>query len=95
VHYERHVFAVDILRCPCGGERKIIAALTRSHSPEALRRYLEHIGQPADPPPSSPARAPPQAELSFAASADADTGYSSNPGHAVDAMPDWDAHIAD
>lgn len=49
----RQVFAVDVLRCPCGGERNVIAALTRNHSPEALRRYLEHMGEPVDPPPSS------------------------------------------
>ena len=42
----RQVFAVDVRRCHCGGERTIIAALTRNHSPEALRRYLEHIGDP-------------------------------------------------
>lgn len=92
------VFAVDVLRCPCGGERKVIAALTRRQSPDALRRYLEHIGEPAVPPPSSSARAPPQAELSFGAPADAataDTADTADPRDSMDPMPDWDAHFAD
>jgi len=89
------VFAVDVLRCPCGGERKVIAALTRRQSPDALRRYLEHIGEPADPPPSSPARTPPQTELAFGAPADAATGNTADPRDSMDPMPDWDALFAD
>ena len=95
MHYEKHSFAVDVLRCHCGGERKIIAALTRNHSPEALHRYLEHLGEPVDPPPTAPARAPPQTELALGpAHADTDR-HTADSGDAVDAMPDWDAHIAD
>jgi hypothetical protein len=92
----RQVFAIDILRCHCGGARKVIAALTRRQSPDALRRYLEHLGEPADPPPTAPARAPPQTELAFPAShqASGHTAETVDP-DAVDAMPDWDAHIAD
>ncbi len=59
----RQVFAIDVLQCSCGGERKVIAALTRNDSPNALRRYLEHVGEPADPPPTAPARAPPQMDF--------------------------------
>ncbi len=51
------ICTVDISRCHCGGERKVIAALTRGQSPDALRRYLDHMGEPADPLPISPARA--------------------------------------
>ena len=89
------VFAVDVLRCHCGGNRKVIAALTRSQSPDALRRYLDHIGEPADPPPSAPARAPPQIELPLADIARADPGNLADPADAINPMPKWDAYIAD
>ncbi len=87
----RQVFAVDILRCHCGGERKVIAALTRGQSSDALRRYLEHIAEPVDPLPISPARAPPQTVLPLGdpAAASADSS------DAVDPMPNWDAYFAD
>ena len=94
MHYERHVFAIDVLRCPCGGERKVIAALTRNDSPNALRRYLKHLGEPADPPPTAPARAPPQTEFEFGAPTP-DTGSQADPTVGVDPIPDWDAHFAD
>ena len=90
----RQVFAVDVLRCPCGGERKLIAALTRNQSPDALRRYLEHIGEPADPLPCAPARAPPQTELPLGEPADA-LERAADPPDAVDPMPNWDAYITD
>jgi hypothetical protein len=75
--------------------RKVIAALTRTQSPDALRRYLDHMGEPVDPPPSSPARAPRQTELGFGAPGDVDTAFTAIAADAVDAMPDRDAHIAD
>jgi len=90
----RQVFAVDVLRCHCGGERKVVAALTRGQSPDALRRYLVHIGEPVDPLPSAPARAPPQTELPLGPPAETDI-ETAVPPDAVDAMPDRDAHIAD
>ena len=43
---------------------RIIASLTDSAS---IRRYLEGVGLPADPPRIAPARPPPQHELDFAA----------------------------
>lgn len=64
-------------------------------SPDALRRYLEHLGEPADPPPTSPARAPPQTEFGFGAPADPDPQTAAPSQDAMDVMPDWDAHIAD
>jgi len=39
---------------------KIIAFVTER---ESVRSILEHVGEPADPPPVSPARGPPQGEL--------------------------------
>ena len=90
----RQVFAVDILRCHCGGERKVIAALTRGQSPDALRRYLEHIAEPVDPLPISPARAPPQTELALGEPTDA-LEVPAHPPDAVDPMPNWDAYFAD
>jgi hypothetical protein len=49
------------LLCPrCGEPMKIIAFITERDS---LRPLLENVGQDADPPPLSPARGPPQAEL--------------------------------
>ena len=50
----------------------------RHYSPNALRRYLEHLGEPADPPPTAPARAPPQTEFEFGAPAP-DIGSQADP----------------
>ena len=47
------VFKVDITRCPCGGDLRTVAAIC---DPDEARRYLRHVGLPADP----PARAPPR-----------------------------------
>ena len=90
----RQVFAIDVLQCSCGGERKIIAVLTRNDSPNALRRYLDHLGEPSDPPPTAPARAPPQTEFEFGAPAP-DIGSQADPTVGVDPIPDGDAHFAD
>jgi hypothetical protein len=65
----RRVFATDVLACPCGGRRRIIAALTRAQSPDALANYLRHIGEATEPLPTAPARAPPQTELLWPAAA--------------------------
>ncbi len=55
------VFSIDVSECPdCGGQLKIIAALTDSAS---IRSYLEGVGLPARPPPITPARPSPQHEL--------------------------------
>ena len=59
------IFQFDVTVCPaCGGQMKIIAALTDSHS---IRTYLTGVGRPADPPVICPAGPPPQQELEFAA----------------------------
>ena len=55
------VFAVDVLTCAhCGGERRIVAAITE---PDVAARILTHLDLPTDVPKLAPARAPPQTEL--------------------------------
>ena len=56
---------IDISVCTaCGGRMRIIATLTETAS---IRRYLEGVGLPAEPPLIAPARPPPQQSLDFAA----------------------------
>ncbi len=60
----KRVFLVDVLICEqCGGTRKLLTFLTE---PRAVRRILEHLGLPADPPPVAKARPPPDPALPFA-----------------------------
>jgi len=57
------VFSIDVLACSrCNGPLKIIAAIT---DPGALRRILDHLGLPTDPPQPHPARPPPVSDLGF------------------------------
>ena len=59
------VFDLDGTLSPaCGGRMRIIATLTEAAS---IRRYLEGVGLPAEPPLIAPARPPPQQSLDFAA----------------------------
>jgi hypothetical protein len=52
------------LLCPrCGQPTRLIAFIL---DPPQVERILTHIGEPTIPPAVLPARAPPQAELSFA-----------------------------
>jgi hypothetical protein len=61
----KRVFMTDALTCPkCNGRMKILAAITK---PEAIRRILDHLGIPSEPPRRTAARPPPQAELSGSA----------------------------
>jgi hypothetical protein len=51
------------LLCPkCGQPMKTISFITE---PEPINKILRHIGEPTEPPPISPARAPPQCDLGF------------------------------
>lgn len=53
----RRTFDVDVLTCPwCAGPRKLIALIQK---PEAIRKILEHLGLPSQPPGISPPRPPP------------------------------------
>jgi hypothetical protein len=50
-------FAADVQQCPgCGGRMKLKRLLM---APESIRRFLRHLGEPAEPPPRAPARDPP------------------------------------
>ena len=49
------VFKVDVGRCQCGGELRVIAAIC---NPDEARRYLRYAGRAGEP----PARAPPRCE---------------------------------
>jgi hypothetical protein len=54
------IYQVLPLLCPeCGGEMQLIACITE---PAPVQRILLHIGEPAAPPPISPARSPPVTE---------------------------------
>ena len=55
----KRVFLVDVLACPCGGRRKVLAAI---HDPDSIRRVLEALGLSSDVPELAPARGPPGAE---------------------------------
>ena len=58
----KRVFMTDALTCPkCQGRMKILAAITK---PDAIRKILDHLGIPSEPPRCTAARSPPQAELS-------------------------------
>lgn len=51
----KRTFEVDVLRCECGGERRVIACITE---PTAVRAILEHLGLWSEPAVSVPSRAP-------------------------------------
>jgi len=53
----RRTFAIDLETCDhCGGRTKVIALV---RDPDGIARCLRHLGEPTEPPPLSPARAPP------------------------------------
>ena len=54
----RRVYAVDVLRCDrCGGRMRVLAFIRTA---AVVRRILEHLGLPAQPPRTAPARASPE-----------------------------------
>ena len=59
----RRVFATDVLECPCGGRRTVLAVIT---DPVIARTVLVALGQPVDWATFAPARAPPQIDFDFA-----------------------------
>ena len=59
----KRVFQIDLTVCPdCGGAVKLVAAIVDRR---IVRKILEDVGLPADPPPVTPARAPPMEAMSF------------------------------
>lgn len=54
----RRVFLIDVLLgANCGSRRTLLAAI---HEPDGIRRILDQLGLPADPPELARARSPPE-----------------------------------
>ena len=51
----KRVYFADVLACPCGGRRRILAHVTE---PETIVEILEHLGLPTEAPPMARARYP-------------------------------------
>jgi len=51
----RRTYLEDVLACPCGGRRYILADITE---PEVVLAILQHLGLPTEPPPVARARSP-------------------------------------
>lgn len=51
----RRVYLEDVIACPCGGRRRVVADITDRSVVVAI---LEHLGLPAEPPPIARARSP-------------------------------------
>jgi hypothetical protein len=51
----RRIYLVDVLACPCGGRRAIVADLSDS---EVVVALLAHLGLPTEAPPIARARSP-------------------------------------
>ena len=57
----QRAFAIDVLQCPCGARRKVLSMVC---DPAQIKRVLEHVGLPSDPPERAPPRAV-QAVMTF------------------------------
>ncbi len=51
----RRIYLEDVLACPCGGRRRLVAAIDE---PSAIGAILEHLGLPTEAPPVARARSP-------------------------------------
>jgi hypothetical protein len=51
----RRIYLEDVLACPCGGRRRVVADVTER---DAVVAILEHLGLPSCPPPIARARSP-------------------------------------
>ncbi|MFN0063038.1 MAG: hypothetical protein ACKVPX_11055 [Myxococcaceae bacterium] len=59
---QRHTFAADVFRCPCGGNRTVVALVTRRAT---VDKVLQNLARNSGPPPLATAHSPPQAQLAF------------------------------
>ncbi len=63
VQYEQRSFGIEALRCPCGKQMRVLAAIIE---PEAIRAILDCLNLPSRAPPLAPAgREPEEFELDF------------------------------
>jgi len=51
----KRTYLEDVLACPCGGRRRILADITE---PDVVVAILAHLGLPTEPPPRAKARGP-------------------------------------
>jgi hypothetical protein len=51
----RRIYLEDVLACPCGGRRRIIADISER---DGIVAILAHLGLPTEPPPIARARSP-------------------------------------
>ena len=51
----RRIHLVDVLACPCGGRRSVLADI---NDPSVVTAILAHLGLPTQPPPIARARSP-------------------------------------
>jgi hypothetical protein len=59
----RRAFGYDLLSCPnCGGKVELVAVIFER---TAIRKILNHLGLPSEPPTISRARASPEPHLPF------------------------------
>ena len=59
----QRAFLTEIMRCPCGGRRRVLAMI---FNPKSIERVLRHLGLPHEPMPRAPPR-PMQEGLPFSA----------------------------
>ena len=52
----RRTFAIDVLQCPCGGRRRLVALIEKR---EAIVAILNHLGLPTEVPTFAAAQPPP------------------------------------
>jgi hypothetical protein len=75
----KRVLALDVLQCPCGGRRSLIAVITQM---SVIRAILLSLGLNPDPPVCGSARGPPATDCNVTARSDAEPSVGGEPqGH--------------